>query len=206
MIRRRFVGDPEPTRTTRNPRERPDTRASDPEPTRKKATSHAMETIVQILAHTPWWVFLLFAFLVSRGIRAFSPAEVSLAQLAIVPGIFTIWGLAGLNARHGLSPGAFAVWLTALAIGAIIGAAILDGTALRGDRTRGVIHRPADFTVLPLILIAFGGKYALAVTVATSPEIAREVGFRLVDLGVSGLFTGAFVGKFTRYARAYLMS
>lgn len=165
-----------------------------------------MEAIIRILAHTPWWVFLLFAFLVSRGIRAFNPAEISLAQLATVPAIFTIWGLVGLNERYGLSLGAIAFWLAALAIGAIIGAKIMEGTALKGDRTRGVVYRPADFTVLPLILIAFGSKYALAVVAATSPEIASAVGFRFVDLGISGLFGGMFVGKFARYLRAYLVS
>jgi hypothetical protein len=162
-----------------------------------------METIVQILTHTPWWVFLLFAFLVSRGIRAFKPAEVSPVQLAIVPAVFMIWGLAGLAERYGLDLGAFALWLAALAIGAAIGAAILRGAALKGDRTRGIIHRPADFTVLPLILVAFLSKYALAVTGAMSPEIASAAGFRIADLGVGGLFAGIFVGKFATYLRAY---
>lgn len=163
-----------------------------------------METIVQILTHTPWWVFVLFAFLVSRGVRAFNPAEVSLVQLAIVPAVFMIWGLAGLVERYGLDPGAFALWLAALAIGAALGAAILQGAALKGDRSRGIIYRPADFTVLPLIVVAFFSKYALAVMAAMSPEIVNAVGFRIVDLGVSGVFAGIFVGKFVRYVRAYL--
>jgi energy-converting hydrogenase Eha subunit A len=163
-----------------------------------------MEAIVQILARTPWWIIPLFAFLVSRGIASLNPAEVSFAQLAVVPAVFMIWGLAGLNERYGLGPGAFGLWLAALAIGAGVGAAILRATALRADRARGVIYRPADFTVLPLILIGFCSKYALAMTAAISPEIARSLGFRIVDLGLSGLFAGVFVGKFTRYLQAYL--
>jgi hypothetical protein len=163
-----------------------------------------MEAIVPILAHTPWWVFLIFIFLVYRGIRAFNPAESSVAQLAIVPAVFLVWGLAGLSERYGLDPSAFTLWLAALAIGAAIGAAILRGAALKGDRARGVIYRPADLTVLPLILAAFFAKYALAVTAARSPEIASAAEFRLADLGVSGLFVGIFAGKFATYLRAYL--
>jgi hypothetical protein len=162
-----------------------------------------METIVQILTHTPWWVFLLFVFLVSRGVRAFNPAEVSLVQLAILPAVFIIWGLAGLTERYGVEFGAFALWLAALAIGAGIGAAILRGAALKADRTRGVLYRPADFTVLPLILAAFFSKYALAVMTARSPEIASAAGFRVADLAISGFFAGIFVGKFATYLRVY---
>ena len=162
-----------------------------------------MTTIAQILAHTPWWVFLLFAFLVQRGMRGFAPAETSLVQLAMLPAVFMIWGLSGLSERYGLDPGAFSLWLAALTIGAAAGAALLRGTP-HVDRARGVIYRPADFTILPLILVAFFSKYAMAVMAATSPAIAGTAGFRIVGLAVSGFFAGVFVGKFTRYLRAYL--
>jgi hypothetical protein len=163
-----------------------------------------MEAIVQILARTPWWVLPLFAFLVSRGIRALNPAEVSLAQLAVIPSVFMIWGLAGLNERYGPGFSTFILWLAALAIGAAVGAAILRGAALKADRTRGVVYRSADFTVLPLILIAFCSKYVLAVTAGISPEIPGSLGFCIADVGMSGLFAGVFIGKFTRYLQVYL--
>ena len=51
-----------------------------------------MEWIVQILIHTPWGVFALFAYLVWRGVRAFQPADVSLYQLAVIPALLTGWG------------------------------------------------------------------------------------------------------------------
>ncbi|WP_448955759.1 hypothetical protein [Labrys neptuniae] len=163
-----------------------------------------MQAIVHVLTHTPWWVFPLFAFLVMRGIRALSPVEASLAQLAMLPTVFMIWGLAGLSERYGFDPATFACWLGALAFGAAIGAAILKGAALKSHRTRGVLYRPADFTVLPLILIAFFSKYTLAVTAATSPEIGQALSFRVAEIGLSGIFAGIFIGKFIRYLQAYL--
>ena len=97
-----------------------------------------------------------------------------------------------------------APWLAALAIGVAIGLALLRGAPLAGDRARGIVHRPADYTLLPLILLAFGLKYTFAVMAAISPDLLREAVYRLADVGISGFFAGIFVGKFARYARAYL--
>jgi hypothetical protein len=163
-----------------------------------------MEWIIQILAHTPWWVYALFAFLVSRGIRACRPADVTLYQLALVPALLTGWGLTELARRYGPDFGALASWLLALAVGIALGAAILRGTLFRGDRARGIVHRPADFTVLPLILLAFGIKYSFAVAAAISPGLLLDANYRLADLATSGFFAGIFVGKFTRYVKVYL--
>jgi hypothetical protein len=163
-----------------------------------------METFIQILTHTPWWVFVLFAYLISRGVRAMRPADVSPYQLALIPALLTGWGLYDLTRRYGFDIAALAPWLLALILGAAAGAAILSGAPLRGDRARGLIHRPADFTVLPLILLAFGIKYSFAVTAAMSPDLLQNTFYRLADLVASGLFAGIFVGKFARYMKVYL--
>jgi hypothetical protein len=162
-----------------------------------------MEWTIQILTHTPWWVYALFVFLVSRGIRACRPADVTLYQLALVPALLTGWGLTDLARRYGSAPAAFAPWLLALAVGIVAGAAILRAVPIRDDRARGIIHRPADFTVLPLILLAFGIKYTFAVMAAISPELLQETGFRLADVAISGFFAGIFTGKFARYMKVY---
>jgi hypothetical protein len=163
-----------------------------------------MQWIIQILAHTPWWVFVLFAFLISRGIRALEPAEVSLVQLALVPALLTGWGLYDLARRYNFDVAALAPWLLALALGAALGVAILGRSALSADRARGTVRRPADFTVLPLILVAFAAKYTLAVMAALSPALLADTAYRLTDLGISGLFAGIFLGKFGRYVSVYL--
>jgi hypothetical protein len=56
----------------------------------------------------------------------------------MLPAIFIIWSLAGLHERYGLDVGALALWLAALAIGAAIGAAILQG---RGAERRSDARR-----------------------------------------------------------------
>lgn len=46
------------------------------------------EFVVNMLKNTPVWVYLLFAFLLYRGIKARTPATVTLEKLALIPLFF----------------------------------------------------------------------------------------------------------------------
>src|SRR6185437_3979816 len=162
-----------------------------------------MGFLIQILRHTPVWVYVLFVYLAWRGINACRPGDTSLAKLAVIPLLFLVWGLYEVARMYGWSAATFGIWCVAFLVGAGIGFAIVRVMPLSVDRRRGVIHRPADYTVLPLILLAFGTKYALNVTAIVSPQTLRDPDMRILGLVASGLFAGIFVGKFVVYARAY---
>lgn len=162
-----------------------------------------METVAQFLQHTPWWVYVLFFYLLSRGLAARKPAEVSLQKLAIIPVLLTVWSLAELVRLYGLTASAVSIWLAGLVVGVALGWLLLRGLAITVDAQTGVIHRPADYTLLPLVLATFAVKYAFGAIAATSPALLQEPMFRLADLGLSGLFSGLFVGKFAVYAAKY---
>lgn len=51
------------------------------------------EFVVNMLKNTPVWVYLLFAFLLYRGIKARTPATVTLEKLALIPAIFLVWDI-----------------------------------------------------------------------------------------------------------------
>ena len=65
------------------------------------------------------------------------------------------------------------------------------------------MHRPRDLTLLPLILAIFIVKYIFGAMGAISPALLMEPLFRTADLGLSGIFTGIFIGKFAVYAIRY---
>ncbi|KAF1017111.1 MAG: hypothetical protein GAK31_00370 [Stenotrophomonas maltophilia] len=66
-----------------------------------------MNMLPQLLSHTPIWVWLLLAFLLSRGVAAMKPSETSLQKLAIVPALFAAWGAWSISHRYGVS---WAAW------------------------------------------------------------------------------------------------
>ena len=58
--------------------------------------------VFDILSHTPVWVWVLFAYLVSRGVVALREREMQPGRALIVPIVFLVWGLAGLLESRGL--------------------------------------------------------------------------------------------------------
>jgi hypothetical protein len=161
------------------------------------------EILKEFISQTPVWAWVLLAYLIVRGIKARRPAKTSLLKLAIIPAIFTAWGIADLVRIYGLGVETSGLWVAGIALGMVIGWHLLAHAYIRADRVAGVISRPADFTLLPLLLITFAVKYMFGVIAAISPDLLHHMGFRLADLLLSGAFTGIFIGKFARYLRAY---
>jgi hypothetical protein len=158
-----------------------------------------MEILQQFLTQTPVWVWFLLVYLIMKGVKARRPGDTTLLKMAIIPVIFTAWGLSDLVTLYGVAADTTLLWLLGIAVGSVIGWMIVSRYAIVADRAAGVIHRPADNTLLPLLLLTFAIKYSFGVIGATSPALLAEMGFRIADLVLSGLFTGIFIGKFLRY-------
>jgi hypothetical protein len=159
-----------------------------------------MTTVSQLFINTPWWVYALFAYLIFRGVKGLKPGETTLLKVAVIPVALTIWGLAELVRLYGLAGDAIGIWTAGLAIGAGLGYLILRNAAMVIDARTGAIQRPADYTLLPLVIAIFVVKYTFGAIGAIAPDLLMQPGIRIADLGLSGLFTGIFVGKFAVYA------
>jgi membrane protein CcdC involved in cytochrome C biogenesis len=162
-----------------------------------------MQSLMQILPHTPARVYVLLVYLVSRGMKALKPAEVTPLKLVLVPALLTGWGLSDLVRLYGVSVASLLPWLGAIGVGAVVGWFLVKASFVEVDRANGVIRRPADYTVLPLILIAFSIKYTFGVLAAIAPERLADPYFRVMDLTLAGAFAGIFVGKLAHYLTRY---
>lgn len=161
------------------------------------------EFIAHMLVDTPVWVYVLFVFLLIRGIKARQPATVSLARLAIVPLIFFVWDLYDLMVYRHLTAGIIAIWIAGLLFGALLGYWLIKPARVcRGAQPR-TISRPADFSALPLMITAFVIKYVFGVMAAVSPQTLQQPAVSATAVMVGGVFAGSFIGKFTRYLQRY---
>ena len=163
-----------------------------------------VEFITQIVVHTPLWVWAIFIFLLSRGIKARKPATVTLEKLAIIPAIFLIWDIYDLLTYRGLSFATCALWLVGLLSGAAMGYVLIHRTAIMRGTAPRTLHRQPDYTALPFMMLAFAVKYVLGVMSATAPAALERPGVSAFVIVVGGLLAGVFLGKFTRYVAIYL--
>lgn len=134
------------------------------------------EFLIGILTHTPVWVWVLFIFLISRGLNARKPATVTLERLAIIPAIFLIWDIYDLVVYRDLTLATVALWVAGIVAGA----------------------------ALPFMMLAFGVKYVLGVMNALSPQTLQQPAMSALAIVSGGVFAGVFIGKFTRYVSVYL--
>jgi hypothetical protein len=165
-----------------------------------------VQTILQIIAGTPLWVWVLLGGLVLVGVRALRPATLSPVRLAALPVAFLLWGVERLLSTFALSATSVGGWLIALVLGIGLGRLLVARVALRADKIRGLLHLPGSPLNLVLMLLIFGVHYVFGFLKATRPGLVGDPSFVLLNLGVAGLLTGILVGRFwglwEKYRRA----
>ena len=144
---------------------------------------------VQILRHTPPWVWLLLAYLIFVGVRRMGMRTQSLTRVWTTPVIFIVMGVSGALARH--QPAALAVpaWVAGVLLGAAPGALTSPRHIAYDRAARRVRFRGSLFPLIRNLLI-FAAQYGIAVMAATGggPRLA------LWAIGVSGASAGYFLG------------
>ena len=163
--------------------------------------------IIEILSHTPIWVWLLLAFLISRGVKAMSPREVSPSRVLIVPLVFFVWGLSGLiGASHDVGV-KLVLFVGGLVVGVVAGRALASlMPAPRILRETGKLAMPGSPVILILICLAFATKYVgnVALAIDQDPAARFEIACAMTAIGglFSGLFWGRTLGQFQRALQA----
>ncbi|WP_346010679.1 DUF6622 family protein [Enterobacter sp. RHBSTW-00901] len=165
--------------------------------------NHMAEFITGVVSHTPIWVWVLFVFLISRGVKARKPATVTLEKLAIIPSIFLIWDIYDLVIYRQLSVATIALWMAGILAGAATGYVLIKPTAINRAAAPRSIFRQADYTALPFMMLAFLVKYVLGVMSAISPQTLQQPAMSAFSIVSGGVFAGVFIGKFTRYVGVY---
>lgn len=161
------------------------------------------EFLIGIVTHTPVWVWVLFIFLLSRGLKARQPATVTLERLAIIPGIFLVWDIYDLVVYRDLTLVTVVLWVAGIVVGAALGYVLIKRTVVtRTDKPR-TLFRQADYTALPFMMLAFAVKYVLGVMNAISPQTLQQPAISALAIVSGGVFAGVFIGKFARYVGVY---
>jgi hypothetical protein len=148
--------------------------------------------IVEILKHTPHWVWLILAAITLAGVWQLRESRVSRSRLLLAPtalGAYSLWG-----ASSAFGAAAVPAWLAGMAL------ALLANRALRWPRTVEVaadgrlVLRGSPFPLL-LMWTLFGMRYAVAVTLVFHPAWAREGAMAVGVAGLYGMLSGLFTAR-----------
>jgi hypothetical protein len=160
-----------------------------------------MEMALEIVRHTPVWVFAILAVLIATGVQALRPRIVPIWRLSIVPGVFIVWGVVGIAQRAHVAPAFPLEWAGVVAIGVAVGWMSTRLTGMTYDPARRVVGLPGS--PFPLVRSAsiFIARYGLAVASAFAATRSDYATIVAIDVAVSGLATGYFLGWLVRFVR-----
>lgn len=159
---------------------------------------------MQIISHTPTWVFVLFAVLLALGLSQLLTRTASLKRITILPVVMLGLALSGVvsafgHGSHGAS--ALAIWVAcALAAGALLFFRPLpEGTRYAPDQRKFTL--PGSPVPLMLIMGIFCTKYAVGVALGMHPELAQNSNFALGISALYGVFSGVLAARAARLWR-----
>ena len=154
--------------------------------------------LLQIILHTPKWVFAVFALLLWLGCRQLLTGQVSLAKVTVMPVAMTGLSLAGVISAFGDSPGALLGWAVAAAALVLVVLQQPLPAATRYDRDARKFHVAGSAVPLVLMMGIFFTKYAVGVSLAMHPELRQQASFAAAIPMLYGAFSGIFAARAVR--------
>ncbi|CAN5841224.1 hypothetical protein BH11PSE13_BH11PSE13_16450 [soil metagenome] len=158
--------------------------------------------LLQIITHTPRWVFGLFVLLVWIGCKQLVSGSVSLVKVTVMPIAMTglaIYGVASaFGASNAAGPAALLAWAAAAA--ALLAISIRQPlhANTRYDAEAREFNVAGSAVPLMLMMGIFFTKYVVGVSLAMHPELAHQTSVAVGVSALYGAFTGVFVGRAAR--------
>ena len=151
--------------------------------------------LIQILKHTPAWVFVLFVVLLVYGFAQHQTRLASRYRLVLLPVVMLTLSAAGVYSAFGLGPIVVVAWA--------IGLGLATGTGLVFGSQRGVsyvseldlFHVPGSWVPLLLMMTIFFIKYAVGFSLARHLAFAQSALFADTISLIYGFLSGLFVAR-----------
>lgn len=151
--------------------------------------------IVQILAHTPVWAYVLFFALLVFGLIQTRTRTVGKIPALLLPAGMIALSLAGINSSFGFKPIPLAAWGIALTIATITGYIFFRENRIHYKATDKKFFIPGSWMPLTIMMAIFFAKYIYAVMRAFNAEVISTPMFIGMLSAVYGLLSGYFSSR-----------
>jgi hypothetical protein len=154
--------------------------------------------LLQVILHTPKWVFAVFALLVWLGAKQLLSNSVSLTRVTLMPVAMGGLSVYGVLSAFGDSPGALLGWAAAaVVLMALVLQRPLPATT-RYDAPTRQFHVAGSAVPLMLMMGIFLTKYVVGAALAMHPELRQQASFAIAIPVLYGAFSGVFVARAVR--------
>lgn len=161
--------------------------------------------MLQILFHTPAWVFGLLVGLIILGLQQTRNRQVKRWLAYLLPVGMVILSLVGVTSNFGVQLLTISLWMAGLCAVALVGYQLLPVKNLRYFADSDRFYIPGSWVPMCAILAIFFTKYVVAVLYALANPITAQVAFMPVLCIAYGGFSGYFVARALSLVRASRM-
>ena len=151
--------------------------------------------MLQILSHTPPWVFVLFAGLLAFGFMQTRNRSVNRFMAYFLPFGMIALSLTGVQSSFGFRLVPVSLWAAGLAVITFIGYTFFRDTRVVFDPNRNTFYIPGSWTPLVVIMAIFFTKYAVAVMHGFKIDAANSPAFAMALSLAYGCFSGYFASR-----------
>ena len=151
--------------------------------------------MMQILSHTPPWVFALFVGLLVVGFMQTRNRNVKKFMAYVLPVGMVILSLAGVESSFGLELLPLALWLAGLVIVTFVGNQLFRDRRVSFAPDQQAFYVPGSWIPLIVIMAIFLTKYVVAVMNALNVNSASMPTFAMLLSLAYGCFSGYFTSR-----------
>ncbi len=161
------------------------------------------EKISSIVSGTPSWVWIVFIFVLYRGLQACKLRTFSVYKLGIIPTLFLALSIQGICTLQCPMPGMWILWCAGLLLGIVQGWFIFTTSPIKADKKKCLITIPGSPLILVLSFIIFASKYYMGYLAATNPALLLQTHMMTIRILFSSLMPGLLIGRTARYIHLY---
>lgn len=158
--------------------------------------------LIQVLTHTPVYVWVILALLVYRGVVAMRERDMKIRTLFIIPIIMVALSLQDILAKFGGVILPLAAWACGAALMTLL-VWKFSNEGVSAGAAPGSVRVHGSAVPLAMMLAIFLTKYMTTVTLVIQPHVRSDALFATVVCTLFGVFNGYFLGRLARSMKSW---
>jgi hypothetical protein len=154
--------------------------------------------LLQILRHTPLWVWGIFTVLLYLGYFQSRPHTFARRRVVTLPAIFVVMSAFGVWSAFGATAPAIVGWGSGVAFALLANRRLRLPRVVHFDPAGGKFSLPGSYGPLMLMMSIFATRYLVSAIIAISPAFAASLPFALAASLAYGALSGTLLARSLR--------